>query len=175
MKHFEAYRDYYWDNGLPVGKDRCDDRTISPYYKIVRDPYRQRFSVERYIEGNFESVVYDSALFDFRFLKPAAQVGWQKETIEEKDNSVVCLIRSIEDRVILRELYQFDGTLCLECKAYSPHGILVSVQKMSYVARGDSFDGVTLYDTNEHPITRKKYTTDDEGQFAELVEQQWKI
>ena len=117
--------------------------------------------------------MYDSAVFDFRWLKPAAQVGWQKETLYESDSEVTSLIRTIEDRVILKEVYRFDGPFCLDCHAFSAQGIPVSVQKIYYTTRGDAFNGVVLYDMNRHPVTFKRYATGPDGQFTELLEEHW--
>ncbi|SCA62568.1 hypothetical protein SCG7086_AB_00270 [Chlamydiales bacterium SCGC AG-110-P3] len=170
---FSGYGDYYWDDGVPRGRHPISSGNVPLYYKLVSDPYHKRLSIEEYRSDTFSTVIYDSAIFDFRWLKPAAQVGWQKETISETDTEVISLIRTIEDRVILKEVYSFDGPFCLECHAFSPQDIPVSTQKVHYKSRGDIFNGVVLYDMNNHPVTFKKYETGTDGQFTHVIEEQW--
>ena len=54
--------------GKPYGRDIIDPTVASTSYKIVSDPYFRRFSVEKYQFLQFEKVVYDSYLLDFRHL-----------------------------------------------------------------------------------------------------------
>ncbi len=70
------YLDYFWKNGRPQGLKQVSFEQFQlekNTYKVVADPYYKRISVERYSLGMFEGVVYDSALFNFRHLKPAEQ------------------------------------------------------------------------------------------------------
>src|SRR5438105_2699280 len=70
-------------------------------YKIIADPYYKRISIEKYIQGSFNSLLYDSAIFDFRHLKPAEQNAWQKTTVNDEEAKVICHIRNQDDRLIL--------------------------------------------------------------------------
>lgn len=177
-KHYE---EYVWKEGLPYGIRplAAPPANVSVTYKVISDPYHKRNSVEKYAFGKFESVVYDSGLFDFRSLKPALQTAWQKTTLDESNpssrDSVCCHIRNEDDRLILIEKYLFEGDLCRSCSAFSPHGPLVSFQKIFYSRLGDAYNGVCLYDSNQHPVLIKKYTVDDEGLFATLLEENWNV
>ncbi|MCB1111423.1 MAG: hypothetical protein H7A37_01375 [Chlamydiales bacterium] len=137
-------------------------------FRIVIDPYFKRITVEVYEKGCFKRLAYDSALFDFRRLTPVAQNAWRKEMLDES----VYLIRDEDDRVIIKEVYTFDGDRCRECRAYYPYDILVSVQKMYYQDLGDPFNGVVLYDREGRPVTMKEYSVDtDSGEFRELIQE----
>ena len=167
------YSDYFWKDGKPQGIGTTSSLS-NVTYKIIADPYYKRISIEKYIDGSFKSLVYDSALFDFRDLKPDRQTAWQKITISETKNTMVCHLRNQDDRLVVIEEYFFEHSLCRECKAYSPQRILLSIQKMHYKALNDSFNGVLLYDANEHPVLYKHYEIDSSGQeFAQLLEEQW--
>lgn len=172
------YENYVWKNGMPYGIPGKFSET-SPsyndiYYKIVSDPYHKRISIEKYVHNSFSQVIYDSALFNFRSLKPAEQNAWQKTTVAESETKITSHIRNQDDRLILIEIYSFVKGLCRECHSYSPHGILVSLQKMYYQSLGDAFNGTMLYDINEHPVLYKRYQVDLTTQdFTELLEEQW--
>lgn len=165
------YRDYFWKEGIPYGIEPTEDGGT---VKIVMDPYRKRISIEKYQDRVFAGVIYDSALFNFRHLKPAEQNAWQKNPIRQDDNSIECLIRNQDDRVVIKEVYRFEKGVCRECFAYSPQGILISRQHMLYTALQDPLNGVILYDANEHPVVFKKYAISEEtGEFTDLLEEQW--
>lgn len=165
------YSDYYWKMGRPQGLHRIADGLpmAGTAYKIVIDPYYKRFSVEKYVDGKFVEFAYDSALFDFRHLKPMEQNAWLKEFVDE----TTCLIRNQDDRVIIKEVYTFEGSLCRECKTFYPNGELISMQKMSYKQFGDPFDGVDLYDRNGKCVVHKEYKTDASGEFTEMLKEVW--
>lgn len=170
----KSCRDYYWKEGKPYEYQPTSEPLSGISYKIISDPYYKRISIEQYENGRFSKVVYDSAFFDFRHLKPMHQTAWQKATIEESDRVIVCHIRNQDDRLILIEEYQFENNLCRLCKAFSPQGNLVSLQKIFYRSFNDSFDGVILYDSNAHPITSKRYTWDSKTcAFTDLIDEQW--
>lgn len=167
------YLDYVWKKGLPYGVQE-DTSMQGLAYKIVSDPYHKRNSIEVYIQGVFQKVVYDSALFDFRELKLGEQISWQKTIISENEQEATSQIRNQDDRLILMEKYVFENRLCRSCKAYSPHGMLISEQKIFYTKLGDPFNAAILYDANEHPIMLKKYKLDEESEeFGELLEEIW--
>jgi len=170
LKHFQ---NYYWKNGKPVG--RCVIEASAPLsYKIVTDPYYKRFSVEKYLSGVFEKVVYDSYLFDFRHLKPREQAAWLRENLVETQENLTCLLRNQDDRAILTEEHSYLGTYCRSCTIRSIHGILLSTHRMYYKALNDPFDGVILYDLEERPIMKKTYQTDPEsGEFTEVISEIW--
>jgi hypothetical protein len=170
----QYYDDYVWKNGKPygIGPTTTPEKGLS--YKIVSDPYYKRISIEKYLSGDFFSLVYDSALFDFRTLKPAEQTAWQKTSLPEHEGKARCAIRNQDDRLILIEEYQFKGVFCWKCRSTTPHGILVAVQKMFYKSLKDPFDGVILYDVNEHPVIFKLYAIDAlTKDFSELLEEEW--
>ena len=170
------YKDYYWKDGLPQGIQHIPEEIAKEgvSYKIPSDPYHRRLCIEKYNGESFVEVVYDSALFNFRHLHPVHQTAWQKTLIHETDTDSICHIRNQDDRLVLIENYRFEQGLCRECSTTSPHGILVSIQKISYTALGDPFNGVILYDSNDHAVMSKKYQFDvDSQEFTDLLEEQW--
>lgn len=171
------YTDYVWKEGIPygiAGDDSLDKMPEKFGYKIAMDPYRKRISIEKYENGLFHSVVYDSAFLDFRSLKPAEQAAWQKTVLTESPQTIKCIIRNQDDRVLFIEEYTFEKNLCRKCQVVSPHGITLSVQKIFYVLLSDSFNGVMLYDSNGHLVMFKKYQADaTTGEFLELLEENW--
>jgi hypothetical protein len=172
------FSDYVWKDGIPYGIAPLDDVSIShsKSYRILMDPYRKRIAVEKYESGDFHSVIYDSAFFNFRHLKPAEQVAWSKTIIKETADQVVSMIRNQDDRIIVIETYRFQDHLCRECSSTSPHGIPISMQKMFYTKLHDPFNGVILSDNNNHPVMFKRYAHDeDTGEFTELIEEQWNM
>lgn len=169
----QHYTDYVWKQGLPYGINTASS-TENITYKIVSDPYHKRNSIERYVDGNFKDVVYDSALFDFRQLKLGEQLSWQKTSVAETENTAICHIRNQDDRLVLIEKYTFIKDRCKECHAFSPQGIPISVQKIYYTALNDPFNGVVLFDANDHPVMLKKYKIDEaSGEFSDLLEEEW--
>ena len=167
------FKDYYWKDGLPVGRDQASILQ-GVTYKIVMDPYKKRVSVEKYADGNFMGVPYDSALLNFKNLNPTEQEAWEKQVVKETPEEVLCLIRNQEDRVILSEHYHFENGICKQCKGFSPQGVHVLTQRMYYKLFGDHFDGVVLYDANKHPVVIKRYLVDEETMhFTDLEEESW--
>lgn len=175
----EYYRDYVWKNGLPYGILKCTPETTPKgeiSYKIASDPYHKRVSIEKYVDGNFLGVVYDSALFDFRHLKQGEKLAWQKTPIKETETTAVCHIRNQDDRLILIEEYVFDKGLCRECRAFSPIGSLLSVQKITYKTFSEPFNGVFLFDSNDHAVMSKHYEFDEETrEFSTLLKEDWAL
>lgn len=172
-KHF---KDYVWIEGLPYGIGHVEENDLpkAKTYKIVMDPYRKRVSIEKYVNSEFSDIVYDSALVNFRHLKPAEQTGWQKFNIDETPNEVVSILRNQDDRIVAIETYHFKNNLCVACHSKSPHGIAVSYHKMYYTKLGDPFNGVILFDQNDHPVMFKRYeVSEEDGEFTKLIEEQW--
>lgn len=167
------FQDYIWKNGKPYGiKIMPIENEVS--YKIIADPYYKHISLEKYIKGFFNCIIYDSAIFDFRHLKPAEQNAWQKTTIQEDEKKIVCHIRNHDDRLILIEEYSFENNLCRECRSFSPHGVQVSSQKIFYKSLNDPFNGTVLYDSNKHEVMYKKYEVNLlTNEFSNLLEEQW--
>lgn len=167
------YNDYVWINGLPYGLSPSST-TEEKSYKISMDPYRKRISIEKYKQGTFLRVIYDSALFDFRHLKPEEQTAWQKTPLLEAEDMATSLIRNQDDRLILIETYHFANGLCKKSFAKSSHGIPISRQDLFYQHLGDAFNGIIMYDDNEHPIMLKVYEFDEKTlEFTNLLELQW--
>lgn len=169
----KCYGDYVWKKGLPYGVKPCEESALVSY-RIVSDPYHKRNSVEEYRGGVFSKIIYDSALFDFRQLKVEQQTAWEKTTVAESPEEVICHIRNQDGRLILIEKYAFESQRCRECRAFSPQGILISVQKIYYKGMNDPYNGVTLFDSNDHVIVQKKYAVDENsGEFTDLIEEAW--
>jgi len=168
------YREYVWKDGIPYGIDPAEEIASIDSYKIIMDPYRKRISVEKYAQGSFSALIYDSALLDFRHLKTPEHTAWQKLPITESEELMVCLIRDQVDRILFIETHLFVNSLCRECRVNSPHGVSLSVHKMYYKLLGDNFDGVILFDQNEHPVMLKRYEfSEPEMQFTALLEENW--
>lgn len=171
IKH---YRDYYWNEGIPYGLDPLENgQALEGHtYKIIMDPYRKRISIEKYALGRFVTTIYDSALLNFRHINPMEQQSWQKELLNESKESMECLIRNQDDRILFIETYFFEKNLCRKCLARSPQGILLSIQQMRYTLLGDEENSVTLFDANDHPVIRKIYEADPiQGEFTTLVKE----
>lgn len=174
LRHMNHYRDYFWKKGVPYGVSPV--RNLPSYkgisYCIIADPYKKRISVEQYQKEAFKRVIYDSALLDFRHLNPTDQTAWEKIPIEETQHNPTCLIRNQDGRAIFFEHYQFEGRLCRLCEVKSVHGYRISIQKILYTSLGDPFNGVILFDANEHPIMYKRYAIDGETrEFTEVIEE----
>lgn len=170
----KMFREYFWKGGIPYGRGSLENGSERGF-KIVMDPYRKRISVEKYAEGKFSSVIYDSALFDFRLLKPEDQLAWHKEMLAESENEGSALIRNQDDRVIVVETYTFEKGLCRECLVKTPQGVHVSTQRMYYASLGDAFNGVVLFDINSNPVMYKRYEVDAAGEFSTLIEEHWNL
>lgn len=154
----KEYSDYLWKNGVPYG---INGELKETTYQIISDPYHKWISIEKYFKGDYESTIYDSHLFDFRWLNPEQQTAWQKITINDS-----ALIRNQDHRALVRETYLFEKDKCRECRTYSIHGVLISIQKMRYTFLGDPINQVILYDANEHVVMSKEYNADEAGDFT---------
>jgi hypothetical protein len=173
MSALQPYGDYFWSSGKPVGVGLVDMKAPVSY-RVISDPYKKRYSLERYEDGQFACVVYDSNLFDFRILKKQEDASWQREILEERTQSIRSLVRNMEERVILVEEAYFEGDFCKLCHFYSPHGIKVATQKMRLFSLQDGFNGVILYDSQEHPVLIKEYEVDPAaGEFTRLIREVW--
>lgn len=170
IKH---YKSYFWKDGIPRGTEPLED-IQGENYKIVMDPYRKRISLEAYQGTRFVKVIYDSALVNFRHLKPEEQASWQREVLSESESQVECLVRNQDDRVLYLETHEFEHALCRECRIFSPHGILIATQKIYYKSLGDAFNGVILFDAGLQPVMMKQYAIEDETQeFSVLLSENW--
>lgn len=167
------FRDYFWKKGKPYGRELAEPGN-GIAYKIVTDAYGKRYSIEKYQNGKFDRVVYDSLLLDFRHLTPADQMAWQKEVLFEDETVAKCLLRNQEDRAILLETHCFDNQRCRSCQISSIHGLPLSLHRMYYQALHDPFDGVVLYDLENRPVMLKTYQTDlQTGEFSLLLSEEW--
>ncbi len=166
------YLDYYWKNGKPVGTG-YGSTEAEQSFKVIRDPYGKRYSVEKYSFGKFIEIVYDSSLFDFRHLKTEETSAWQRENLEELPDLTRALIRSMDERIILREESHFKDGICHACKIFSPHGVYIGTQNILRTSAGDPFNGVILHDCANRPVVIKKYGIDEFDNFTELLGEQW--
>jgi hypothetical protein len=185
------YKEYFWKEGTPIGLDPVDEHFSGERYKIVADPYRKRISIEKYQGFDFVSIIYDSALLNFRDLKKPENAAWQKtpgqvpanfnlknlaQRVENPEELVCSFIRNQDDRLLFIEFCLFSKNLCRECYIYSPHGLPLSLHKMYYVHLADPFNGVVLYDMNAHSVMMKRYEFDESTQlFTTLIDEDWTI
>lgn len=172
----EHFVDYCWVDGVPIGVHPVEKPIKGFSYKIVSDPYKKRITIEKYHSESFFSVIYDSILLDFRQLRQLDPTAWQKVTIYESPQESKTLILSQEDRILFVETCRFKDLLCYECQIHSAHGLFLSTHRMYYKRSNDPFDGVILYDNQNHPVMFKSYKFDEEIQeFTELLEEQWNM
>lgn len=169
-----VYKDYYWDRGYPMGKEKQKEKE-GRGYRILSDPYHKRLSIERYEGGKYHSTLYDSHLFDFRHLNPQSQVAWHREVLEESEEHLLCAVRNIDDRVIYLEESDYKQGRCLESRIYSPHRVLVGTQKVFYQDRGERWNGVLLRDGGGKVVMWKLYEVGEDGEFAHLIKESWKV
>lgn len=171
------YQDYVWKEGIPYGLNALDENNFQSQqlsFKIISDPYRKRISIEKYIDLQFNELIYDSYLLDFRSLKKSDQTAWQKTLIKETTDTTLCHIRNQDDRLIFFEECFFEKDFCRTCRIRSPQGIPLSVHKMYYQALNDPFNGVTLFDNLEHLVMFKLYATDEaSGEFTDVIKENW--
>lgn len=168
------YADYIWKNGIPIGLKGHNPTNTG--YKIVADPYKKRISIEKYSSGIFQAVVYDSYFIDFRKLDPLELADWEREKIYESNDSETFLIRDHNDRIVFIEKCIYEDLKCRECTLCTPHGLLLSKHKLYYKKSGDPFDGLILFDIENHPVLLKKYLINQfSEEFEELLEENWDI
>ncbi len=140
------------------------------FFKIIADPYYKHISIEKYVDGKWDSVVYDSSRLDFRKMNERDQRAWQKEVLVETADSVECLIRDQDDRIVFLEKHSFKNNVPIECQVFSPNGILLATQKMHYTEWGSAFNGVTLSDSLERLVLKKTYDFDPQTfEFTTLM------
>lgn len=162
------YDDYYWDKGVPKGKQPSEVPTHIAY-KIHDDPYRKRYSVEQYEGKNFQKILYDSALFDFRSLFKGEDASWQREILSESSTSALTLIRNMEERIILREELHYDAQgNCMGCTLFSCHGVPIGTQTIFE----KPFTGVQFRDNSGRLVLQKEYEKNEEtGEFGKLIKE----
>ncbi len=163
------YRDYRWNKGVPEGVEKCDQGM----YRIVTDPYHKWYTVEKYRGSHLIEVVYDSHLLDFRQLKPFDQLGWRKEMMVETPNFVKDWIFNEDDRAIFIEESFFEKKHCRQCRILYPCGRLLSVHQLYYTDLHDPFNGVVLYDANNHPVMLRIYEGYQNGEWINLKKETW--
>lgn len=168
------YKNYYWKNGKPYGREEVDPLKNSYSYRIVTDPYFKRFSIEKYCGKQFEGIIYDSMLLDFRHLTEKDQQAWQREVLREEKNQTICLLRNHEDRAVLTETLTYEKNLCRSCLISTVHGIPIAIQQMYYSLLKDPFNGVVLYDRENRPVMRKTYEFEG-GEFTQLLKEEWDL
>lgn len=157
---YPFFNDYMWRKGKPYGIGKVtSDAPLA--YRIVTDPYQKWISIELYRQGDFEALIYDSRLLDFRRLSAHNQIGWRKEAI----NSDEAWIYNEDDRIILRE--KVTPSACL---IYSLHEILLC----RYVFRTEKAR-VILYDAHSHPVMMQSYRIYEEGEFIDLQKEEWSL
>ncbi|MBB64432.1 MAG: hypothetical protein CMO81_05155 [Waddliaceae bacterium] len=174
MEQNPFFSSYYWSDALPYGlnKVRQEEAEVHKHlYKIVSDPYHKHVTIESYLYGCFDRVVYDSLFLDFRHLHPQFQTAWEKQTL----SSDTVLIRDQDDRVRLIEQYRFEEEYCVYCETRSAHGFLISQQEIMHRILGASIDGLLLKDSAGFPVMFKEYSSDKAGQFIEVQNELWQM
>jgi hypothetical protein len=167
------YKDYIWKSGIPYGIQPTE-ALQGITYKVPCDPYYRVVFIEKYVDGRFDRLVYDSRLLNFRKLNPQDQTSWERKILEDTENRIIAEVRNHDDQLIVIETMEYQHQLCKSCRLHSPQGIFLSEHRMSYAHLGDSFNGVTLFDSNEHVILVKKYVFDEEaGEFSDLLQEIW--
>lgn len=169
------YRDYVWIKGKPQGRENSSSHAPETVdrYKIVKDPYGKRHSLEWYLEGKFQGIIYDSNLFDFRLCVSKMESSWQKIDMEMIDNHPAAIIRDHDDRTIAEERYVFTHGLCTECRIHYPGGPLVAVQKMFYETGKEEPSAVALFDQHIKPVGIKIFGQKDPDKGAICIYESW--
>lgn len=167
--------DYFWQEGTPQPLKYIEQEAALSY-KIVADPYNKHISIEKYIDGNFSAIIYDSAQLDFRHLRTQGQAAWERTLVREDCKEALYLLRDHNDRIKFLEICLFDRGICRQGLVCSPNGALLSRHTICYTALGDSFDGVELYDSNDHIVMRKLYKPmADEIAFGDILNEDWAV
>ncbi len=140
MHHY--YKEYRWQKGKPLGITQTENLSGTTY-RIVADPYQKWITLEAYLEGHFQRLIYDSRFLDFRKLTPTDQAAWRKEKISEEE----AWIFNEDDRLILHERCS-DKEILIS----SPYGFLVARYELPEGAEG----AITLYDSNGHVVIQRE-------------------
>lgn len=167
------YSDYSWKQGKPEGIGEASRE--GEFFRIVSDPYHKRYTIEKYSEGIFQEIIYDSSLLDFRKINPQHQMAWQREILADSGDVQKCLIRDMDERIIHIEELFFKQGRCRKCFISSVHGIFVAEQKVFLREEGDSFDGVILFDRLGKTVMYKKYSLGNDGEFEQVLEECWEV
>lgn len=173
---FSHYHDYYWKDGKPYGKDKTEPALSSHSYKIVSDPYFKRISIEKYHFTQFDKIIYDSYMLDFRHLTLKDQMAWRREVLNESEHETVCILHNEDDRAVLFETLTFEGDLCRCCRTSSIHAIPLSQHQMYYSHLNDPFNGLILFDIEHRPVMLKTYEFDlVSNEFTNLELEEWNM
>ncbi len=157
---FHIHAKYRWERGKPIGEKLSESG-----FRILSDPYGKRFMIEEVAVGDFQRIIYDSLLFDFRKLQEREQVGWSKEWISDEQ----LLVRDRDHLPLFIETYQYEGDRPKSCQLSTPHGLLFANQEII----SDPFHGVILKDLLGQVIMKKEYEVDDNGEFTTLLKQEY--
>lgn len=167
--------DYFWQDGTPQPR-RYIEQEAALSYKIVADPYNKHISIEKYLFGCFSAIIYDSAQLDFRHLSQQGHTAWERTLVRESSQEALYLLRDHNDRIRFLEVCLFDAGICRQGVVRSPDGTLLSRHTICYTALGDPFDGVELYDSNDHIVMRKLYMPmADELAFGDMLSENWAV
>ncbi len=169
--------DYVWINGVPHEKKKnlalqgkCPPRS----YHIVSDPYRKRILIEKYFSHVFDSLVYDSALLDFRHLRTMDEGAWEREHRLRTPMREESWLRDPNGRLVLRENVFYQHKEPYRCELYSPHGIFLAWHAIYNKNLGYSWNGVIFFDRQNHPVFWKEYLLDAEtNSFTDLIREEW--
>lgn len=169
--------DYFWQNGMPRPR-RYIEQEAALSYKIVADPYNKHISIEKYLNGDFSAIIYDSAQLDFRHFSQQGHAAWERTLINENSEEARYLLRDHNDRIRFLEICLFDAGVCRQGVVRSPDGMLLCRHRICYMALGDPFDGVELYDKNDHIVMRKLYMPmgdDEKLTFGDMLSEDWAV
>lgn len=173
---YKHYNDYYWKSGKPYGRGEVLASENQASYKIIVDPYFKRFSIEKYCFEQFDCIIYDSVLLDFRHLTLGDQIAWRHEMLKNENGSSLAVLRNHDDRAILLESHSFEGKYCRTCQTSSLFGNRLATHRMFYKSLNDSFNGLVLYDVEQRPVMMKTYEIDPvTEEFSKLLTEEWNM
>lgn len=161
----KTYSSYVWRDGIPYGVGQASEG-----FRLLADSYNKRISVERHNEHGWIETIYDSALLDFRQLKPEFQHGWEAFRIEESEQSVITQLHDDSDRIVALEHYRIEEGRSVSCEIRSPQGTLLATQELFYTDRGAAFNGAVLRDAGGFVVRHNRY---DSPSFENLLADYW--
>lgn len=148
------FKDYYWKNLKPVGITPSNKEVAT--YKIVEDPYKRWQTIEKYEDGIFISLVYDSQLLDARHFDERELPSWEKILWKEDSFAIYYLYIRRDEKLACYEKFLKDTPGI--CEIFSPSGTLCFTQKTYYKSDGAPFDGISLEDSMGKKVFERAFS-----------------
>lgn len=169
------FREYFWDKGRPFGRGGCTPKEAPISYKIVHDPYYKRICLEKYVWGLFQESIYDSFLLDFRSFRQGKEpAAWEKQLVQDTGEQLRFIVKDEDDRVRFFENHTLESGRTVKGEIFSVHGIFLCAHRLFWMSKGDSWNGLQIWDREERLVLTKIYNVSpDTGDFADLIAEKW--